>query len=151
MRLISVTLPSFKKIEGATFVSNSYGFDANGFDEPMQIMDIDSDGYDELVGYFDYTPKVGTNPAYWNLAVFKPVFADGADLSDANSLDHKLSFVRDNRYTHRKGAGVTMQQFVDINGDGLPDNLYADYDADNPAKRLQDNRLYMQFNNGKGF
>ncbi|NQZ09404.1 MAG: VCBS repeat-containing protein, partial [Algicola sp.] len=147
--------PSFLKIDGATFTSEGFvenGVGDNGFDDAMQIIDIDGDGYDNLVGFYRHTPRqdsTNTGEAHTQYA-FEPVFTDDSnvDLATPSSLHNNLTFTAISGFRTLKDKNIVASQYPDINQDGLPDYLYLENLSYGDASS---SRWRLQLNNGIGY
>ncbi|NQZ11544.1 MAG: hypothetical protein HRT35_30710, partial [Algicola sp.] len=130
---------SFDKVSGSFTTTGTDGFDA-----PMQIMDINGDGYDDLVGQYEYQPTSSAAGANWTWAAFTPTYSPNAGISNDSIVFTEMSTYKVNRH-----AGVVAEQMVDINQDGLVDYLYSDYDV--RLELFRNNTYHIRLNNGKDF
>ncbi|MCJ8273371.1 MAG: hypothetical protein MJK04_28715, partial [Psychrosphaera sp.] len=130
---------SFDKVSGSFTTTGTDGFDA-----PLQIMDINGDGYDDLVGQYEYQPTTNAGGAHWTWAAFTPTYSPGTGISNDSIVFTEMTTYKVNRH-----AGVVAEQMVDINQDGLVDYLYSDYDV--RLELFRNNTYHIRLNNGKDF
>ncbi|MCJ8270193.1 MAG: FG-GAP-like repeat-containing protein, partial [Psychrosphaera sp.] len=116
--------------EGVTLTNS-----INPIQEAMQVMDIDGDGYDNLV--LSQQGKIGRSTDGTNVRAFELNLTNGL-------LEEMPSYRIDMR------ANATGGRFVDFNQDGLTDYLYAEYDE--RYEQFKDAKAWrLRINTGDGF
>ncbi|NQZ05943.1 MAG: hypothetical protein HRT35_02170 [Algicola sp.] len=107
----------------------------NPIQAAMQVMDIDGDGYDNLV--LSQQGKIGRATDGTNVRAFELNLDDGL-------LEEMPSYRIDMR------GNATGGRFVDFNQDGLADYLYAEYDE--RVEQFEDAKAWrLRINTGDGF
>ena len=115
------------------------------------LMDINGDGLpDEL--YRPYQPKVTARPGrrkarpeiIYNLQVRLNTGSGFGEAQDWGTMQGKYLKDKDHR-------GNTYHELIDINGDGLPDDLYRPFVPGGTGRPDQFSNLFVRLNTGRGF
>ncbi len=122
-------LPSFSLASGV--------LPSSLMETPMQVMDVDGDGYDDLICTVTGGPAGGTQ--YQSVI---PISLDYNPASKTVTYTDRLEFLVS------KQSNASANLFIDINQDGLVDNLYAEYNAN---QTIANNTVIYRLNTGKSF
>ena len=114
-------------------------------DTTHQLIDINGDGLPDDVYRYKY---LGSNPQPHQDGTYRVRLNTGSGFGPEQNWGEGFSWAQSISYTYN---GQTSHQLIDVNGDGLPDNVWRiKYGSYSPPHKW-DGRYHVQLNTGSGF